>query len=137
MSLILKRKKKKIYTRFGAVMNSLPNIPQLDEYLCFYIVGRNARRTDLNAAHHTMWLRACAILLDRLSKTWDDSDRKRAILGAFKWLTGCKSYEAVFTDAIETRVLTDEGMKAGEMSLEAASTFTREQHLESMQFVFD
>ena len=46
-------------------MNSLPNIPQLDEYLCFYIVGRNAGRTDLNAAHHIMSLRACAILLDR------------------------------------------------------------------------
>ena len=69
--------------------------------------------------------------------TWDDPDRKRAILGAFEWLTGCKSYEAVFTDANETRVLTDEGMKAGDRSLEAASTFTREQRLESMKFVFD
>jgi hypothetical protein len=100
-------------------------------------VGRNARRADLNAAHHTMSLRTCAILLDRLSKTWDDPDRKRAILCAFKWLTGCESYEAVFTDESETRVLSEEGMRAGDVSFNAASTFTREERLESMKFVFD
>lgn len=104
-------------------MNSLPNISQLDEYLYFYIVGRNARRADLNAAHHTMSLRTCNSL-DRLSKTWDDPDRKRAILCAFEWLTGCESYEAVFTDESETRVLTEEGIRAGDGSFNAASTFT-------------
>jgi len=100
----------KVYVKYHAVMNALPNIPDMDKKDAVFLVGRLSGFHTLNRAHHELGVRAMAIYLERLNKTWSPERRKQAVMKAFTWLTGYLSYEDAYSNEDETRVFTDKGV---------------------------
>jgi hypothetical protein len=90
----------KVYVRYHAVMNTLPNIPDMDEQDAVFFVGRLSGLDKLNCAYREPGVRPVALYLERLSNTWSAERRKQAVMKAFTWLTGYPSYE----DAYDMRV---------------------------------
>ena len=105
------KEEEKSFSRYHAVMATLPGIPNMERKDCLYLVGRLSGLDKLNKAHHHLPVRPMAVYLERLSKTLTPERRKEAVLKAWKWMTGYDSYEAAYENEDETRVFTDEGVK--------------------------
>ena len=106
------QEEQKKYVRYHAVVNALPQIPNMTKKDATYLVGRLSGRDKLHESHHRLGMRAMAIYLERFSKQWTD-ERKIAILKAFTWLTGYSNYANAYNNEAEMRQFTDYGILPG------------------------
>ena len=101
------------YVRWDAVMNTLPEIGNMEKREAVFLVGRLSGLNQLHRAHHELGVRPMAVYLERLSKDRSPESRKSAVLKAFSWMTKYETFEAAYENENESRIFSDEGLLPG------------------------